>query len=368
VDQAKCSFFSRVARFEPGLGHTPRENSLTEAFVAVLEHCSPDPASALIEELTAWSADDWSAKTQVSTGRGLDKIDIELLAESALLHDGAVGKVRVWIEVKHHADLGHEQLKRYRQALDAQPDGREGRLLLLAPLGFPRNQPAVKDHVHDVVDWQAVGSCLKTREDHESLSEHGRWLVREFLSFLREEGLAVTEALTPRHVDAVLLREHSFNAFQGLLRIAFEQVKQAEGEPDPPWPPNWPEVSGSPQGWPSFHVYWPESRASSFKEQSGLEWNLYRWAWNSGQLVFGAGLTVHGASLEQSESLLEDRGLLDLADFSLQYEKGVARFYRWKAPEAMIGSGHSLGEQAASLANWVSDTFAQLRQASAKLR
>ena len=113
--------------------------------------------------------------------------------------------VVVWVEIKHGAHPHHLQLSNYLQ--DIRELGvRAGGVVLLAPR---RSYPFVPEPPAEVVQqtWQrAAGRCRRWHTD----SEVEKFLVDEFLAYLKEESLMDPEAhhaVSPRRSGRVRARE-----------------------------------------------------------------------------------------------------------------------------------------------------------------
>lgn len=201
------------------------EDYLTEAFVNVLKRLQqeqPDFAATLISNLcggrisfTESEVRDLSISTQKSlTNRS--RPDITITGLRCLVH----------IEVKRSGPIAGEhtnrQLEHYLADLDEHIHVEHRQVVLLAH-SVPKISKNVTGNAlfSDTVYWYEVGDWLKDGRC-ESLSEVSRFVLSEFISFLKERGLAMTvidrsmiggaKALMNFHnLTSAVLREHLDN-------------------------------------------------------------------------------------------------------------------------------------------------------------
>lgn len=342
--------FSRISRYPPRSRWSPREDSLTESFGAVV-----DLTEGLADALAShWGIESrgrkWAVSSQALTGAGLDKVDLELAGEGAL----------IWVEVKHGSPLSEGQLGRYRRALDAR-DVPDRKLILLAPEEFDFADPEVR-HAHKPSTWQEIGSLLHDQGASEPRGNE-RWLLEQFVRFLGEEGLLVTESFSHTYLEAVRHRSDATKSFQDLLRRSHEKIVSNRGIEDDRWPARWPH--GVLKDWPTFWAIWSEP---DYGEEARFEWALNTEV--DGRLLFGAGLTVDRPHEETSllgdeewwKPLCEQKGF----EKPCLIDNDVWRLFRRKDPETLISGSPSRADQSRDLSQWVIETFAAL-EASRRL-
>ncbi len=165
------------------------ENFLTESLAIVLETLlvlAPDVGTRLVERLSgdliclpATDAGVISVHTQVETGKG--RPDLELSAPHRL----------AWVEVKVESELRIGQLEGYRVLLDATGIAHR-RLILLSryPEVFSAEecQPDRQIRWYEFADW--IETELPALEENCEISYY---LARQFLEFLRERNMTLTQ-------------------------------------------------------------------------------------------------------------------------------------------------------------------------------
>jgi hypothetical protein len=344
-DDKRPSLFSRITRYPPRPRWSPREDSLTESLVAIL-----DLIDGLADTLAShWGIEPrsggWAVSSQELTGgKRLDRVDLQMEGDGAL----------IWIEIKHRSELSRGQLERYRAALGALPDRK---LVLLAPEEFDFDA-AEAQHAHECSTWQEIGSLLHRHGEQSDLAGTEKWLLDEFVKFLTEEDLLVIEAFSDTHLDAVLHRSEATKSLQDLLRQAQMKIKAERGDPNDTWPPNWPKA-GVNNSWPKFWAVWSEP---DYGETARFEWLLNTEV--EGQLQFGAGLTVDDGHAETSP-LGDEKWWKPLVDQQGFEEPCLIngnwwRLFKRKDPSTLVSASPSRDEQIRDLSGWVIDTFAAL--------
>jgi hypothetical protein len=331
----------------------PRENRLTESFAAVLER-----VDGLAHYLVAdWcrvavpSEEAWIRTQRVTVGGNL--VDLEIGFGS----DAAPG-LRVWVEVKHGADLHELQLDNYRRDMTVEIHG-EAQLVVLAPRG------AVDGSEADVsVAWQDVAPSVKSFADEHEIGPVDRWLIDEFLDYLKEEALSDEEALTPAHAFALAARPASDRLLERLLELT-QAIVTSQLEP----PKDFLKRSGSKN--PAFGIGWyalyPIADDEAVAERWGgawIEWTCRADDFRSEPhdaigFFVGAGFQkMKGSALSRPENAawiaaLETEG----------FERVQAWYWRlWRAryPEELMAEA-TLAGQAQRLADWVIDGIRAIR-------
>jgi len=201
------SLFSRLHSLALGQD----ENFTTESLAIVLEHllaACPPAGLRLAELLSAGlvsSSTVDAALVSVTTRSHTDDTnipDVEIATQDRL----------VFLEAKVKAPLGPKQLSRYRTAL-AKRDQAHTSLVTLSkfPLGPEDAKPDRELY------WHQVAQCLRDLLESEPLPEASRFLVGEYLEFLRSHGLALDPPRSDmsRAVNAYLSSQGETNVFLG---------------------------------------------------------------------------------------------------------------------------------------------------------
>jgi hypothetical protein len=188
------SFLGQVLRRHPSdHGLWPGESLLTDVTVAVLnqvDKLATDVAEFLTDGARMVGRVDATSEESLEEGRRMDLV----------LRDEA--NQVVWVEVKDTAPESGDQLETYdRLRRHAQAAGSKVWLVYLVPLGaVGASVPAIKTR-----RWQELASFLNDwmaeRADHLAPSE--RWLLRDYLTYLHERGLAMPDPLPPNIVSIV---------------------------------------------------------------------------------------------------------------------------------------------------------------------
>lgn len=168
------------------------ENLTTEAFANLLRQfiqSDHDAARAVLAVLTgrgvAFEEVDCayiSVKTQVATPKGTPDLVIR-----------APRKIIV-VEVKVDADLGKDQLPRYRKWLNSrQVPNSCSCLVLLTKEPLDKSAQCQMDDARPVVHarWQNVAHCLKELKQRGTLGQPNRYLTEQFLEFLAERRMSL---------------------------------------------------------------------------------------------------------------------------------------------------------------------------------
>jgi hypothetical protein len=132
----------------------------------------------------------------------------------------------VWVEVKHGADLHEAQLENYDDDIRGETAG-DWRLVLLAPR---QSMPeSALNHVA-TAEWQRVERTLRRLLRESGRVSHETWLMREFATYLKEEGLADEDALTPATVFAWAARPAAERTLRRLIELTQDKVQASRAE------------------------------------------------------------------------------------------------------------------------------------------
>jgi len=343
--------FRRVGKYVSSHALDPSENRLIECFASVLER---------VEGLGAWLVAGWlgeeprdgelQVRTQRSTisGKFVD-LELRLSGERPLL---------VWVEVKHGAELHGKQLESYAADILVETL-HESRLVLLAPR---QSMPLAPDGVVSV-EWQEVGRKLRAFARRDGVSEKDSWLVEEFNSYLKEEGLADEDALSPATVFALSAWPAAERTLARMNEIADGYVRARLEDP----PKGLLKRSGSQQ--PNYGVGWwinfplaSTGDDTSTWGKAWLEWGFRpdtpREDGRDAQ-AFYAGATF----ATKKNPMFTTRNQAWLGELNDQGFERVQdwywRLWRYRYPEELMGAP-TLEAQAKLLAYWILESFATM--------
>jgi hypothetical protein len=329
----------------------PAENRLTEAFASILER---------VEGLGAQLVAEWcdiaepegalEVRTQRTTASG-KFVDLELV-----FGDIAGPDLRVWVEIKHGAGLHQDQLENYEADIAFEKQ-RSWRLTLLAPrTAMPHTPPQV-----DAVTWQTVAVSLRALDRRGDLSEVDRWLVDEFVTYLKEEALTDEEALTAAHAFALSARPSSERAIARVIEFARVVVDAEWGMPT-----GFKKKGGSTPdygvGWWSAHTVGQGALAATSWGDAWFDWTLlsdeFRPDSHDG-IAFFAGPSFKSAKDNPTNKAGNEAWLASLR--ALGFERVQSWYWRlWRSlyPEQLMVD-QTVEEQGRRLGEWVVESFRQ---------
>jgi hypothetical protein len=323
------SLFRRVTRYRASASVDPRENRLTEATAATLEQVDglalsfvrqllllgerdaahrglPDAERTRRRQLRELGRelvpDRVSVRTQVPTNHGR-YIDLEVLLRP---RPGAHGHgLLLWVEVKHGADLHGDQVDAYLQDITAEHPGNtvERIVVLLGPRGWEPAQPVPETVLR--ADWQGVAREL-AEVGRELRVPEQRWLLGEYIRYLKEEGLSDPDALTVTSALALMHYEQAEAAAAGICEHADAYVTEH-------W--NVPTDRTTHRGEPAYGLaYRAAYDACRRGEVAHPRWGSYEFKWalshgpslqyvdqHRGTYVFTAGAATYYAKDEASK-------------------------------------------------------------------
>jgi hypothetical protein len=222
-----------VARVPGHTGNWPLENLLTEATAAVLRRV-PGLACQAMRDLSRFEPPGpVEVNTQVAIPGGF--VDLELRCGDSLA---------VWVEVKLDARQSGDQLDTYvRERPRFAP---EGAVVYLSRVGSSR---AARNDVLDV-RWQGFGQQLAAwlASNEGVLGAAEAWLLRDYLLYLGEKGLTMTNPLAMDHLEEVALtyrqsrdrlaRLHAM-VHDRVSAEGWEQLHLQDGARRTDWPASW---------------------------------------------------------------------------------------------------------------------------------
>ncbi|WP_372787881.1 PD-(D/E)XK nuclease family protein [Paraconexibacter sp.] len=183
------------------------------------------------------------ATTQFRVARGF--VDLVLIDEDAL---------EVWVEVKDRAGESGEQLSNYQEALARRgTHERQPRLVYLNRLGAHRATPSnVPTH-----RWQGLAAHLaRWLQAAVEISPQHVWLLNDYLAYLKERGLAMTEPI-PTDARAVVERQWQlWETLETLHDLVSERLESL--------------------GWARLNESWAQKKGGSIKVWPGEWWSVYR--------------------------------------------------------------------------------------------
>lgn len=389
----QTSLFRRITRYSVAASIDPRENRLTEATAATLERVDGLARSFALSLLTAARDDakrrglpleerDRRARAlaslealemprvdvriQVVTPDRRGFVDLEVRLRSPIGSPEA--GVLLWIEVKHGAGLHGDQLDIYDAAIrSAHPaDGASERLVVLVA---PRDSapPDAELPVGVVLArWHEVARALDRARDA-GLPAGERWLLDEYLAYLREEGLMDPDALTASSALALMEADAGAAAAAGICEVADGHVRELWARPR-----HFRRVGGG-AGSPSFGPgYW----ATYAVDRTGTDQTPWEGAWfewglrrvedmrdvepRRGSWAFIAGATFPAKDDRTTRSRnaeWRERHAADgFASFSVG---GYDRLARLRYPDELLAMT-TLEDQGLALAEWVVNAFKAL--------
>ena len=245
--------FRRVARYGPQAHLDPRENRLTEVTATALEHvdglaaafarCLLDlgerdarrrrlPESERMRRGTLaahgrqLAQDRVDIETQLATDQGR-YVDLEVLLRPRPRDPGR--GLLIWVEVKHGADLHGDQVDAYLSEIDGRFPGEnlERAVVVISPRGWEPTQVVPERALH--ADWQAFARELPAIAAGLEAPEQ-RWLLTEYIRYLKEESLSDPDALTVSSALALMQYEQAEEAAAGICEHADAHVTDHWGD------------------------------------------------------------------------------------------------------------------------------------------
>ena len=387
--------FKRITTYRDSEALKPSENKVTEAFAVLLEEVDglgfylagewlgePDPEI----EASLTTGDD-STTGLVATSPDTDTTRARSLGEEYKVSPVKVAtQVTVWsrkedrygfvdlelkfsttgsrdrvvrVEVKHGSPLHDEQLPLYLEDEDGVT------VVLLAPFTQFRE---LNHQMPDVVakvekrSWQRTAERIAAfpRDSGAEVGEVEKWLIQQFIRFLREEKLMSPEAVGPQHLVAMANHREAKEALVSLNEIANRRIAATWGEVHTEEKKN---ERREDKGYTSFSRYSSVKNAKS--QELGRIWFEFK---ASAEDVFDSAEELHfiaGASWDLKTDAPSMEGWEALMDEPLFFrefpEGGCGRFMRVATPSSVL-SGAKLDDQGKELGEWVLKTFEALSE------
>jgi hypothetical protein len=372
------SFFARIARYGARALGDPRENRLTEITAAVVERVPglalelalgivagaqstvnderftqrderrSEELAAIDEQLTAMyvalcdtPAARATTTTQVSTHSGR-YVDLALRVE---LEPGNPSRdLLIWVEVKHGAPVHGDQLFAYERDIMAMPAGSGRLVVVVAPRQAPPREQDLPSNI-PLVTWQSIARRIETWAAAQEMEQPARFLLDEYLRYLREERLMDRNKFTVEMAQAIAWRDIANDTIEELCRITRDQVEST-------WGPRSGEERFRTQ--PAFGTgYWVSYDPPNPWWDGWLEWTLFKRADQSWAFMAGATL-ADGATVPDEHQ--QTIAALSRQGFSFfRYSKND-RIYRVFDPADLVDQG-SLDDQGKYLASLIVDAF-----------
>ena len=372
------SLFRRASRYRRA-SVDPGENRLTEVFAAV-SRVRIVMGSRGTYSMAGWLARLWprsrrsvgcsaarrpagrrnSTPNGGSWRRKPQASDLKLrFTQSEGLHAGAI--CAAWVEVKLSTRPHSGQLAAYSERLRRER-GENGRLVLLAPrAGYPFDRAQIPDEVVQVT-WEQTGRLLQQYETEDPV---GRFLIDELITYLDEEGLMDPSELTAAQLTALVHYQAGRHVLARICELAGDKVDALWAEGDRPRPGRYPDRGEATEFWWSYPQ---EARDGETVAPAGALWPVWELLVSGAYLladlpagipVFIAGVSGDpGTALDLAEPV---RAELEASQFQILpagYTKSRDHEFvlRVVPVEDLLAPG-PVDNQAATLAEWVDDTF-----------
>lgn len=232
----------------------------------------------------------------------------------------------------------------------------EWRLVLLAPRqSFPEDSDGATP-----VEWQQLGRFLRRYTKGINVRDSERWLLAQFLTYLKEQGLMDEEALAPAHAFELSARPAAERTIGRIVEIARPIIDTAWAAPK-----NFAKKGGKQ---PALGVGW----WATYPVQGDTTWGTAWFEWNLREdgfrpeprdaIAFFAGVTFESA---KSAPFAKAGNEAWLAAADAQGFERVQPWYwaLWRPlyPEQLLADTY-VEVQAERLADWVLRTFRQLAE------
>jgi hypothetical protein len=229
-------------------------------------------------------------------------------------------------------------------------------VLVLAPR---QSLPSITDvpQTMPVVQWQAIAEVVRRWTKRPGPTEVERFLLEDYLAFLREEGLMDEELLTAEHAFVLRAEPATIGAVAQLMERTDDHITQH-------WGPRGQKKGGQKPdyslGYYAQYSLAPEGAddATERWRSTTLEWGLFkdtsrddpRNAW-----VFASGATFWAAKdspVSDNAAWLAERR----ADGFEYVNEWSWRLFRFRYPEEVL-AGTTLDAQVTLLGDWVIESF-----------
>jgi hypothetical protein len=317
----------------------------------------------LVGEGTHWEE---RIRTQRPTGsHGIVDLEIELRPSSQSRAEEAseeepladiTRNVVCWVEIKHGAALGHDeggvaQTAIYLEDIAGTLAGGT-HVRLLVPRGFDSTGAGVPAGT-----WQEFARFLVDfrRREQRNLSEVSRWLIGEFLDYLKEEDLMDEERLTVQHAFVAAALPGTQSIITRVYEVIDAYLRREWSAPTAQRKGNlsniWMNYPLDPRG---------SDFATTWGPRSWLEWGLRPDVFRDDEarrsLVFYSGLN---ATAKENPLIIPGNAPAVYA-LEAQGFQGVfseyPRLWRLRYVEDVLALS-TLEEQALALADWVLTSF-----------
>ncbi len=356
------SLFSRLLRYQPLAKHGQYENQHTEALAAALE-AGPNFAQRLLECCLepSWELTASVSVTSQAPAHGRERVDLQIRVGQP-----GVPAALVWIEVKVGEERvgrhlsGEDQLHGYDAELRARP-GLRRQLVHLRRADTARVSEDARPCGLKELTWQEVGLAA-----HAAQETSPNPTTEQFLRFLTERNLAVTDPITTVDLLVAEQKRTSETAWQGLV----DQISLAVDN-------RWTEKHDSPidrdsqgrpftlGGGPFYDVRERPGRPA--RGDAYCEWTIRPGEHiDDPRLWFYAGVTLMSWSSGLDDALRRSAGDSDLQVFTGEGRPRSLRVFSPR-PAAHLLAFETLDEQVQDTAKWAYESMirgAQLLESS----
>ena len=323
----------------------PRENRLTECFSAVLREI-PELLDGVLAlwRITPPAAVPVELRTQPMTPSGYF-IDLQIRYGDALL---------VWVEIKHGARLGPQQLRRYSSDLQVLP-ARQRELVLLAPARLTADEDELETYASGATWQDTADLCRDALPQLEDPVK--RWLLRQFVAYLEEEGLSQSR-LTADHVEILANGIAAWRTLEDLIELVLERVDETWGPRVAPKRPS--SMIDIDFKYAPFGAGRPKATAKTWRDST------FNWSFavddrsdDPNIFAFSAYAWLGKTRPELKEGNRAWLGSLANLGYEYEHDGRDAWLTRWLEPTRLIGKG-TLSQQADYVADWIATAFREL--------
>jgi hypothetical protein len=302
--------------------------------------------------------------TQVATQAG-GFVDLEVLLRPAV--GSTEPGLLVWVEVKHGADLHGHQLETYvgdigRRAVS---DTVERVVVLLAPRGWRPPEGAVPAEVVSA-DWHGVARTVQAA-DGRARSPEQRWLLSQYVHYLKEEGLSEDEPLSALSALSLMEYNNAWDAAAAVCQYADAYVQATWGAraDKKTWRGSDKPPAFGPEYWATYDAHRRDENVDPNWRGAWFEWGLRNTSEMQGvEQARGAYVFVAGATLTKEDPTGADGNerwfARRVADgFEHLATGGYWRLNRLRYPDELL-SQTSLEAQGQELGRWIVGSFGAL--------
>jgi hypothetical protein len=202
--------------------------------------------------------------------------------------------------------------------------------------------------------WQSLGRLVKEFESESDLNSKERWLVQQFVMFLKEERLMPIERMTDEEMQSLAVTTRALVALKELVDGTQKWIEQ-----------HWTTQNGcGGKGVGSF-VTFPTKQSDQSGIWTGEPWFEFKVSdaldlpvTDDEDVHFIAGLS--GRTEHAPVLTFEQSGQLSEAGFSVFKEGGCDRVMLIATPRSLLDAESTLEHQIEALGRWAVDSFETL--------